>query len=455
MTRIAKIKLISWIISIGLLVAIPYHYYFYITGLKTGDWYPLGTFLCPPVIRFGDFADVYGAVLKKNPYHTYQAVYFPAAYAVMLGLSQFKLDCARWIYFVGFGATLYYIVYSFTRLDSFPVWGRMLSAVIISFCTYPFIFLIDRGNIEGLVFLTIAGTYLCFRNERYGLASALIATGAALKGYPIVFAVLFLNRRLYPYFFMSVFLAFLAEVASLQLFLLPVKESLAGFRHSLYLFNLNYVFLDKGLSKLCSLLSTVKVTALTIACNNANYHPDIGVLVRRYTSAILLSLAYMAFHVIVIEKVLWRKFSILLIAIVVLPSVSYDYKLIHVVLLALIYSERKSRSKIEDLTCGILISSTIIPKEYLFLNFLMADSWADISWNVFYNPPVLSALGLFWMWQGWRERKISEGTGGTEREAETGAVPLLNGARTSWQRSLGVRWGRGRRTAEPELGESA
>lgn len=408
MTRIAKIKLITWIVAIGLLVAIPYHYYFYITGLKTGQWYPRGTFLCPPQIRFGDFTPVYKSVLARNPYAEFQAIYFPGAYAVMLALSQFSESTARWIYFVTFGAGLFYIVYSFTRLDSFPTWARILCTVIISYCTYPYIFLVDRGNIEGLVFLTVAGTYLSFRNGHYALAAVLIAAGASFKAYPLLFAILFLNRKQYPYFFLSLLLTLLIGFGSLELFSSPVRESLAEFRHSLAVFNDDYVFGDKGLSKSCGLLSTFKTTMLTIVYNNSNYHPDLGVLVRRYTWAVLASLAYIVFHLSVFEKTLWRKFSICLISIVVLPSVSYDYKLIHIVLLALIYSERNPRSKTEDFVTGVIISSVVIPKEYIFLNFLVADMWADISWNVFYNPPVLCALGLFWLWQGWKERGMNQ-----------------------------------------------
>jgi hypothetical protein len=74
------------------------------------------------------------------------------------------------------------------------VWA-VLALVLAAATSYPFVFLFDRGNIEGVVWIPTAAGVFCFVRGRYLASALLLAVAASLKPYPGLFLLLLLPIR--------------------------------------------------------------------------------------------------------------------------------------------------------------------------------------------------------------------------------------------------------------------
>jgi hypothetical protein len=99
----------------------------------------------------------------------------------------------------------------------------------------------------------------------------------------------------------------------------------------------------------------------------------------------------LAIYVIFIEKELWKKFALAIIAFCLLPLVSCDYKLIHMLIPMLMFINSKRSSKL-DIIYALIFALLLIPKNYhLFL---------QIYDGVILDPLLLITLMLLIVIQG-------------------------------------------------------
>lgn len=78
-------------------------------------------------------------------------------------------------------------------------------------------YLMNRANIEGVVAIVVAAGILCFLSERYLAAGVLFGLAGALKIFPLIYLGLLLSRKRYRDFAVGLVAAVLVYVASLQL----------------------------------------------------------------------------------------------------------------------------------------------------------------------------------------------------------------------------------------------
>jgi hypothetical protein len=72
-----------------------------------------------------------------------------------------------------------------------------LAVLITALTPFPLLFLIDRGNLEGCVFiLTLAGVFLFYR-KLYYISAVFLAFAAAMKIFPAVLFLIFITRKKY------------------------------------------------------------------------------------------------------------------------------------------------------------------------------------------------------------------------------------------------------------------
>jgi hypothetical protein len=64
-------------------------------------------------------------------------------------------------------------------------------------CSYPFLFLIDRGNVEGVMWIFVCGGIVLFMRGRFWPSAACLAAAACIKPFPLLLFALFVPRRKY------------------------------------------------------------------------------------------------------------------------------------------------------------------------------------------------------------------------------------------------------------------
>jgi hypothetical protein len=91
------------------------------------------------------------------------------------------------------------------------------AAVATAIFSYPLFFLLDRGNIEGLVWIASSLGLLFFARTRYLAAALFLALATAMKIFPGVLLLLFVAKRRYREFCMSLAAVAVITYASLWL----------------------------------------------------------------------------------------------------------------------------------------------------------------------------------------------------------------------------------------------
>jgi hypothetical protein len=202
-----KLLLVSVLVFIGFWfsAAVAYRNNFY-----ENKPYPKNTFLfkgddqfsgCPPVDGYHCYGDLQGTLIQNqsfNPYvaeKVYRSNYFPLAHVLTLPLSWLSPSHSTYLFFLLAMGSWFWTVFSV--LSKFNSFQRWLGALILGGLSYPFLFSLDRGNIE--VFLA-PGTFIfwrLYRQENKVRAAAFLGLLSSFKPFPALLGILFLRRRLW------------------------------------------------------------------------------------------------------------------------------------------------------------------------------------------------------------------------------------------------------------------
>src|SRR5581483_10764527 len=148
---IDKIRLVSMIILVGFVVAVLFHGLF----LKRG--YPWDTFLFDPHDRFMDFYGSYDVARHLDPYFSHGiANYFPLAYLILYPLTRANDPLLMLVSYLMFvcGFIFCYAEYFLRHIKAeMGRYAYFQSLVIILFLSYPTLILLDRANLDGLLFV--------------------------------------------------------------------------------------------------------------------------------------------------------------------------------------------------------------------------------------------------------------------------------------------------------------
>ena len=79
----------------------------------------------------------------------------------------------------------------------------LLLIVPILFLTYPFLFTMDRGNIEILLFISLLFFLYYFLQKKFVLSAIFLSIAIAMKAFPAVFLILYLPEKKYREMFLS------------------------------------------------------------------------------------------------------------------------------------------------------------------------------------------------------------------------------------------------------------
>jgi len=367
-----KLKTIGTIVIIGFTLSVIFHY---VLGNYAGlERYYYRTFLFDPADKFNDFYNIYRATGNLDPYSAPVSVYFPFTFIVMYLFTLFNEHFAFALYLLMFGG--YFIWYIFRNMPMVPVSDRRMNVFILTFMTYPVLFNFDRGNVEVFVFICVTLFIFFYQKERDVPAVLFLSLAIAMKLYPGVFVVLYLADRKYRNIVATACTTAVVSLASAAVLHGGISHSLEGIRRNLSGFNMTYLVTNDGLQHNSSLYGVIRM----IVKHAAQVQP----LVDHYTIIALVLFGIVATYIVVKLDMLWKKVALLVFSMILLPQVSFDYKLIHFFLPLMLFVNTGQPSRF-DRAFSIMFGLLLIPKDYLQLGH-------GISIAVFLNP--LLMLGI-------------------------------------------------------------
>jgi hypothetical protein len=356
--------------------------------------YPFNSFLFQPADRFMDYFNGltyvtggYGAGMVG----TGGLAYFIWWFLYLISFKTANLSFAVYTLVI----VMYMLCYNLKNLLSgpfpkMPPVKLIRSLFILSFLSYPVLFTLDRGNVEGFAFILLSLFVYFFCSNRTGISTLFLAAAAALKVYPIVFIILYIAEKKYKE--AAIFVGALLVLSAFaydgaQGFSFHLLRFIAMVRSSAdptQLYNALLVIGDEGAAFSSAAFGALK--AAIYAWDPQNSGPLILKLFSAYHAVSLLLFALVALYVIIVEKELWKKVAILTLSMIFFPFVAGDYKLINVYIPMWLFLNSKERSR-ADLIYAILFGLLLIPKAY----YPIKDA---ISISVILNPLLLSIFLL-------------------------------------------------------------
>jgi len=353
LSDIKKIEIIRLIVVVGFACSVIFHY---VAGMYHGHGYPYSTFLFMPNDRFNDFFNIYKATMHLNPYTESVSVYLPFTYLPIYIFTFLKPYIAYLFFFLLFFSFL--IVAAIKYLPSENLTNRLLTFFSLFVVSYPILFTLDRGNLECFVFIFLGLFIYCYNTRKVFFEALFLACAIAMKIYPAVFMILFLADRRWKPMFLTVAFTGILTVVSAGLLSGGIWTSLAGLQKNLMAFNTQYINSIHGLQHNSSIYVPVKLIAVKLG-----YVKMISVC---YPVLAILVFLFASVHIIFREQEFWKKIAILSFMMIILPQVSYDYKLIHIFLPLLLFFTAKAQSNF-DWFYSVAFALLIIPKDYYYL----------------------------------------------------------------------------------------
>lgn len=180
---------------------------------------------------FGDFVSTACHSQLPSPYLSHwSSNYFPFAYVLMKPFG--------FIMKFNFKFSVFLFLLFTTILIIIPIWvsisgikesaTKVLAIVVMVFMTYPFFSVIDRGNIQGLVVGLLMIGVLAYEKNLKTTSAIMFAIAAALKGYPIIFLLIFVRKREWKHLTTSISFLLCSSLISLATFSGGAYKNLVG-----------------------------------------------------------------------------------------------------------------------------------------------------------------------------------------------------------------------------------
>jgi hypothetical protein len=389
-------RIISTIVLIGFALAV---FYKYIASHYLGYGAPFDTFLFYPSDKFRDFLNMYEITKNLNPYNSgfsFNSLYYPFANVFIFTFSLIPIQTLSLLVFEALFFCAY-IIAIWKTLSKIPTIG-LIDFICIAFLPYPFLFAIDRANLEiYLVLLIWAFLYLYLVKGNMTLSCVLLAVAISMKLYPAVFLVILLkDKRFKELFFVLLYVALLSFV-SLALFQGGFRYNIKSALMITNVFNSTYSGVE-GIHWGVSFYGALKLTlfALYKIINGRGVSSDLFHMIDKiafpiYLSVCLVVFTLISYLIVTVKSKPWQVVTILLIMMVGFPNVSFDYKLLYFIIPTIMLIEA---SEEKALLSAILLALLLVPKDYIFI-------YNDISVAVLINPAIMLLLGLLIIPEWW------------------------------------------------------
>ncbi len=380
MEKSRKITLLATIVLVGFVWAVVFHYFL---GFYFHVPYPFNTFLSMPKDFFGDFLFTLPDVKRFVPYSQIDGwmVYFPLAYILLIPFAYIKNKIlASFIFAFGFVFFLIFMNIKFLYAKNLMKVENFRNIFIMTFLSYPFLYMIDRGNLDMYLFMVFVGFVYLFKSKKYLLSAVLIGLANAMKPFSALFLILFLFKKRYKEFFLSLFLTLILVIGGFLFFK-------GGFFNQVHIYHANLVMFKKlwiydkerGLLQCSSLFSALKF----LLCSYKQIISS-SLLEKIYSylgfiiTSIIIFFAYR-------EKTYWKTVTLLTLHMLLVPYIICDYKLIFLFVPIWLFANAEEKTRF-DKVYTILFGLLLIPKKIFMLWIHIGTVSQLVTYGVIINP---------------------------------------------------------------------
>lgn len=393
-----KMLLLSNIILAGFAVAVIFHY---ILGFYMGQSSPSNSFLFDAHYAFCDFVDLMPFVKTFAPYQTPSVwiSYFPLAYILLFPLALIKNAYAAYLIFAsGFMTFLVFANIKKMYCENLTKLENFQNIFVLTFLSYPVLYALNTGNTDMFLLILFAFSIYAFKSEKYLLSAILFAVQNAIKPFPILFLALFLYKKKYKEFFLSLLLTGLLIIGGFMLLKGNILDQILILGKNLTHFRLWYI--DSINNDFSNTFSSSLFTPLKLILCRFSEHPVMSCAVfGKLYSALTLTLAAITAFFAWKEKTFWKQITLLTLFMLLVPQLLFDYKLIFLFVPIWLFVNSKSPSKF-DLIYTVLFGLLFIPKNIVITNpqdalilahLLPSTSahWGYLSLSIFINPLIM------------------------------------------------------------------
>lgn len=396
-----KILLLSNIVLIGFFIAVVFHY---ILGFYMNLGYSFNTFLSEPYRAFDDFLGLLPKIKSFNPYTPpadWQN-YFPLAYLILIPFAYIKNQLLSYFLFLYMFLTFFiYTNIKFFNCKSLNKFDNFQNIFILTFLSYPFLCLVDRGNFDMIVLIFSMLFVLFFQKEKYSASAITLGIINALKPFSLLFLFLFLFEKKYKEFFLSIITTLLLIIGGFMIFKGSILDQFSVMLTSFIYVKQLFLF---NLSGATSNGSSLFIALKFLLCS-FNHFISVASLIKIY-NVITLFITFFTVFFLWKEKEFWKKITLLTLYMLTIPYAVFDYKLILLFVPLWLFIEKKEKSKF-DLAYTICFGLLLIPKRYIIV-FGLIHKINLILFSIVANPLImLTFMGLIIVEQ-FRQKKAYE-----------------------------------------------
>jgi len=363
-----KINCITTIALIGTFIAIYFHYVFMGHYLDLG--WPINAFGQPPEFFANDFTRTFQLTKDLSPYQDMTRVYSgndSVAYGPFgfLFFSFFhwlpSMNRALFLFYCIFTIIFFCINYNFFSIkNQTSLLENIKNTFIITFITFPFLFAIDRGNIEIYVFLfSFFGVYAYFKNN-IKTASFFLILATAIKIYPGIFFLFYLRDKKYKEFFYAFIAGVLFVLICFSFFKGSLLYQIESFYGQLQLVN------EKCLLSVssCKALNITPIFKRIVFYISPALYSEYIVMLYNIFSFILLLFTFAIIYTKRLQK--WQELTLFVILIFFIPALSVRYKLLFIFIPIYYFLEENTldKGKVYNIFYSISFGLMLIPFYY-------------------------------------------------------------------------------------------
>lgn len=395
LSREQKINLIAKFVFIGFIAAVIYH--FFINGIILHRGYPYSTFLFRPDSIFSDFTNWFNISKNYNPYleapSTSLRNVFPLPYLLGFLIQPLGLDFSKYLFLSFFSLIMFYLCLS--NIKGQGKFIDLINTVSIALLSYPFLFALNRANLEIVIFIMSYITIYLFYKKRYMWSAVFLSVAIAFKAIPAIFLVLFLSEKRIKEIAVSLILAGVLTIIPLLTFPGGLIANLNRFMENATDYTNAYVIGHGGLAYGHSLWGVMKIMLFIIFRKLALI--DLTVFYNIFQYAVLIILFMTIPYILLIEKLYWKKVTLLAFSLLLFSPVSADYKLLHVFIPLFFFINKNSYDKV-DWVYLVLFALLLIPKNYFNTH--------ELNIGIVINPLVMLMMFCLIIIEGFRNNRV-------------------------------------------------
>lgn len=366
MEKSNKIIFLSSFVLVGFFFSIVFHYVLNVYFQLPDNLF--GHFVWP--IRSGFFEFFNGLATAENifnPFSNTQLTYFPFSYIFLLPFTFIKIPLFSYFaYFLFVLSAFIFFNLKFLSCKELPKGQNFQNIFVLTFFSYPFLMALDFGTVNLLLFAIFALVCYYFYLENFLLCSIILSFLSAANPLFIVFSGLFLTRKNYRYFFLSVFLSFLFLVSGFLLIGLNPFEQI---------FSLITSYNENIITFTYHLKNTTNISSLYMLVYDVYHKLPYFISLKTFICAydiILALFAGLTLFSSVKEKTFWKKFLLFILLINLIPIFIFDYNWLFLFIPIWFFVNSEEKHSF-DLAYTILFGLLLLPKSFgIYLNPLLS-----------------------------------------------------------------------------------